>query len=86
MEPDVNASTTDQIAAAAVVFGLVSLGVCWWFPFGPVLGLVGTGLGALAWWTGRDGERALVGAALAACGTGAGLLLAGDYWWRVLGL
>ncbi|HEX4613653.1 MAG TPA: hypothetical protein VH092_36055 [Urbifossiella sp.] len=86
MAADENVSAADQFAAAAVVLGLVSLGVCWWFPFGPVLGVIGTGLGILAWWTGRDGERALVGMTLAATGAGAGLLLAWDYWWRAFGL
>lgn len=49
MPSNMNASTADQLAASAIVFGLVSLGVCWWFPFGPVLGVVGTGLGVLGW-------------------------------------
>ena len=86
MTADANASVPDQLAAGAVVLGLVSLATCWWFPFGPVLGIVGTGFGVLAWWTVRDGRRALVGTGLAACGAGAGLLLAWDYWWRVFGL
>jgi hypothetical protein len=85
MSADENASPADQCAAVAVVFGLVSLLTCWWFPYGPVVGVVGMGFGVIAWWAGVGG-RALVGTALAACGAGAGLLLAGDYWWRVFGL
>jgi hypothetical protein len=68
------------------VLGLVSLAVCWWFPFGQTLGVVGTGFGVVGWWGTRDGGRALVGTALAATGAGAGLLLAWDYWWRAFGL
>ena len=82
MNEDANASAADQLWAAAVVLGLVSLATCWWFPFGAVLGVVGTGLGVLAWF----GGRSLVGTALAATGAGAGLLLAWDYWGRVLGV
>ena len=85
MTVDENASVADQCAAAAVVFGLVSLLTCWWFPFGPVVGTVGTGLGVIGWW-GGVGTRAIVGLILAASGAAAGLLLAGDYWWRVFGL
>jgi hypothetical protein len=86
MDADANAPAADQLAAAAVVLGLVSLVTCWWFPFGPTLGAVGTGLGIASCWTARDRWRARVGTGLAACGTGAGLLLAWDYWWRVFGL
>jgi hypothetical protein len=83
---DENASTADQCAGAAVVLGLVSLAVCWWFPFGAILGGVGAALGLLGWCIGPATERALVGTGLAACGAGAGVLLAWDYWHRVFGL
>jgi hypothetical protein len=86
MDTDHDTAPADQFAAGAVVFGLVSLGACWWFPFGPALGLVGCGMGLLGWYAGRDGTRALLGTLLAACGSGAGLLLAWDYWWRLIGL
>jgi hypothetical protein len=85
MDADANASVPDQLAAASVVFGLVSLVVGWWFPFGPSLGVVGAGLGVLAWWTVRDGGQALLGIALAGCGAGIGGLLGWDEWWRILG-
>lgn len=86
MTADANFSVADQSAAGALVLGLVSLVTCWWFPFGPTLGVVGAGLGVVGWWGGSDGRRALVGTALAACGAGSGLLLAWDYWRRVFGL
>jgi hypothetical protein len=82
---DADASAPEQCATAAVVLGLVSLVVCWWFPFGALLGATGTALGIGAWYAGRVAERALVGAFLAASGTGAALLLAWDYWRRVFG-
>ena len=85
MGPDANAFTTDQLAAAAAVFGLVSLAVCWWFPFGPVLGLAGTACGLLPWWFDRDRARTLVGALLAAFGAAVGLALAWSYWLRLFG-
>jgi hypothetical protein len=43
-------------------------------------------MGLLGWYGGRDGARALIGTLLAACGAGAGLLLAWDYWLRLAGL
>jgi hypothetical protein len=85
MAPD-STAIADRLATGAVVFGLVSLVVCWLFPFGPLLGVAGAVAGLLAMLTGRAGERALVGTALAAIGAGTGLLLAWDYWRRVLGL
>lgn len=85
MRADENATAGDQLAATAVVFGLVSMMTCWWFPYGPVVGATGTALGLGGWWAGGAGDRARVGTALAACGAGAGLLLAWDYWWRVFG-
>jgi|GEM_PF-2231885 len=86
MQPDANASFSEQCSAAAVVFGLVSLVTCWWFPYGPTVGAVGTAFGLLAWWIGQHGERALLGTALAAFGTATGVALAWNYWQRVFGL
>jgi hypothetical protein len=86
MDTNRDARPADQLAAGSVVFGLVSLFTCWWFPFGPVVGTVGCGMGLIGWYGGRDGAQALVGTLLAACGTGAGLLLAWDYWWRLIGV
>ena len=84
-----NASTADQLAAGAIVFGLVSLVTCWWFPFGAVLGLVGALSGIGAWWGetggGRRGDQAVVGTALSVAGAGAALLLAWDEWRIVFG-
>jgi hypothetical protein len=79
-----DATFADQLAAGAVVFGLVSLLTCWWFPFGPAVGTVGAGMGVVGWWRSPDAGRALVGTILAACGAGAGLLLAWEYWERVI--
>jgi hypothetical protein len=81
MHTDANASVSEWFSTAAVVLGLISLVTCWWFPFGAVLGVVGTGLGVLAW----SGGRPLVGTVLAAAGGGTGLLLGWDYWARVFG-
>ena len=83
MTADANATAADQLAAGAVVLGLVALATCWWFPFGPAVGVVGAGLGLAAWCAGR---RALTGTVLAATAAGAGLLLAWDYWRRLLGV
>ncbi|HXD88315.1 MAG TPA: hypothetical protein VN641_17635 [Urbifossiella sp.] len=79
MHTDATAPIPEQLSTAAVVFGLFSLAVCWWFPFGAVLGLCGTVLGFSSWITG-GGMRAAVGFLLAISGAGAGLLLAADSW------
>jgi hypothetical protein len=85
----VSARTTttpaEELAAAAVVFGLFGLGACWWFPFGPAVGLVGAACGLGSWLAG-GGRAALIGLALAGAAAGAGLLLAWDYWVRLTGL
>jgi hypothetical protein len=60
------APIAERLATAAVDFGLVSLVVCWLFPFGPRLGAAGVAASLLAARTGRDNERALVGTALVA--------------------
>jgi hypothetical protein len=85
MDTDANASVPEQLATAAVVFGLVGCAVCWWFPFGPILGLCGTVAGVGSWLA-AGGARAAVGAVLAAVAAGTGLLLAWDYWARLTGL
>lgn len=79
MHTDASAPIPEQLATAAVVFGLFSLAVCWWFPFGAVLGLCGTVLGFASMISG-GGLRGVVGFLLALCGAGSGLLLAADSW------
>lgn len=86
LDADANASAAEQCASAGVALGLVSVLTCWWFPFGALVGAAGTAFGLVGWYAGRAAERALVGAALAAVGTGAGLLLGWNYWGRLFGL
>jgi hypothetical protein len=83
-DSDTVTSVPDALTTAATVFGLVSLALCWWFPFGPTLGICGTVCGVASWLAGGGG-RAVVGGLLAASGAGAGLLLAWDYWARLTG-
>jgi hypothetical protein len=78
--------SVNGLAAGAIVFGLVSLAVCWWFPFGPILGAVGVAMGIAAWTIGTDREQSAVGLIVAAIGAGTGMLLAWDYWRRMVGL
>lgn len=87
--PTVSNSDYDSVnwlAAGEIVFGLVSLAVCWWFPFGPILGAVGVGMGLAAVGIGTDREQSAVGVIAAAIGAGTGMLLAWDYWRRLVGL
>jgi hypothetical protein len=77
-------SRADDLGAAALVFGMISLLLCWWFPYGGILGACGVAMGVAGWAGG--GRSAGPGTLIAAAGTGAALLLAWDYWWRVLGL
>jgi hypothetical protein len=86
MDTTHDTSPADQFAAGAVVFAFVSLATCWWFPFGSTIGSVACAMGLVAWYGTSDGERALVGLLLGACGTGTGLLVAWEYWWRLLGV
>jgi hypothetical protein len=83
MDRDENAAMPEQLATAGVVFGLVSLVVCWWFPFGPALALAGTAAGVGSW-LGGGGLRSLVGLAFAASGFATGVLIAADSWWQTL--
>jgi hypothetical protein len=84
MDASHDATPAEQLATGAVVLGLVSLVMCWWFPFGPVVGTVGCFMGAAGWCRNPDAGRGPVGTLLAACGAGTGLLLAWDYWWRLV--
>jgi len=85
MDSHENAALPEQFATAAVVFGLVSLVVCWWFPFGPTLALCGTAAAVGSWLAG-GGFRSLVGLAFAALGFATGMLIAADSWWQTLPL
>jgi hypothetical protein len=74
----------EEFGVGAQVFGLLSLGLCWWFPFGPLLGAFGTGLGIASLMAGV-GRRRFVGTAFAISGLAIGLLLASNDWTRLLG-
>ena len=41
IDSDLRYDSVNWLAAGAIVFGLVSLAVCWWFPFGPIPGRSG---------------------------------------------
>lgn len=83
---DLRYDSVNWLAAGAIVFGLVSFAVCWWFPFGPILGLAGVGMGIAAWIIGTERRQSGLGVIVAAIGAGSGLLLGWDYWRRVVGL
>ena len=74
----------EELGVGAQVFGLLSLGLCWWFPFGPLLGACGTGLGVASLIAGV-GRRGMVATVLASTGLAVGLLLASNDWTRLLG-
>lgn len=84
MTSDANASPAEQCTAAAIVFGLVSSLTCWWFPYGAILGTFGVILGLIGWYGSKEVGRPLVGIFLSAAGGGASILLAWDYWWRII--
>ncbi|HEY1189241.1 MAG TPA: hypothetical protein VGE74_16435 [Gemmata sp.] len=86
MASEVDTPPSEQLATASTALGLVSLLTCWWFPFDPLTGAVGTGCGLLAWRGAGASGRPAVGATLSAAGTGAGVLLAWNYWGRLFGL
>ena len=83
MTPETDPSLAGRLGVTGFVFGLVALGLCWWFPFGPVLGACGSVLSA-GGWAGGD-RRGRLGFVLAAGGTAAGALLAWEYWRRLFG-
>ncbi len=82
MAENTNDSLAECFISGAIIFGMVSSVLCWWFPYGAIIGLLGVTFGVLGWWTGNQTTRSLVGIALSACGAGASILLAWDYWAR----
>lgn len=84
MTDDANASAAEQCTAGSIVFGLICSLTCWWFPYGAILGTFGVILGLIGWFGSKEAQRPLVGVFLSACGGGASLLLAWDYWWRII--
>lgn len=77
-----NDSLAECFISGSIIFGMISSLLCWWFPYGAIIGLLGATFGVLGWFTGRQTGRTLVGIALSACGGGASILLAWDYWMR----
>ena len=84
MSIEANASPAEQCTAGGIIFGLVSCLTCWWFPFGAILGTFGLLLGSIGLARGKEVQRSLVGICLSAIGGFTGLLLAWDYWWRII--
>lgn len=84
MAPFTGTTQAEELGAGAHVLGLLSLGLCWWFPFGLLLGACGTSLGVASLISGM-GQRGFLATALALTGLVVGLMLASDDWSRLLG-
>ena len=83
MHPEADPTLANRLGVTGLAFGLFGLAVCWWFPFGPLVGAAGTLLAA-AGWLGSD-RLGRLGTFVASAGAGAGGLIAWDYWARTLG-
>ncbi len=73
---------SETLGAGAMVFGLLSLGLCWWFPFGAVLGICGIGFGLASRLAGKSRHSA-IGMIYSAGGVASAMLLV---WDRLLGI
>ncbi len=69
-----DATRAETIGVGAMVFGFLSLMLCWWIPFGAILGAWGLGFGLAARLAGGS-RSALIGSVSSASGLAAGLLL-----------
>jgi hypothetical protein len=77
---DVQPPLLGKLGGGSVAFGLLSLALCWWFPFGTVLGVCGLLLGLAGLVAGDRTNRSVIGCLLAVVGVGTGLLLAWGLW------
>jgi hypothetical protein len=82
-QPDTTRAET--LGVGALVFGLLSLGLCWWFPFGAVLGACGLGFGLASRVVGSS-RSARIGTLYSLGGVMASVLLASYVWDRLLGI
>jgi hypothetical protein len=86
MSPWEDTTRSETIGVGAMIFGFLSLVLCWWFPFGALLGACGVGFGLAARLAGGS-RPALIGSIYAAGGLATGTVLAAwDTWGRWLGL
>ena len=86
MTRDVNVTWAGEAGVAACAFGLLSVLASWWFPFGPVLAVVGGISGVAGWLAGDRSGRAAIGVFLSATGLTVGLLGAWGSWVRLFGV
>ncbi len=80
-------NTPDAVAGgtSALAFGALSLLLCWWFPFGALLGATGVAVGLVSGLADWGRGRAVFGGLLAAGGLGAALVMNWGSWVRWLG-
>ena len=74
MSADADVAPAEQAEVGAFALGLLSLALCWWFPYGAFLGACGAVTGIGAWAAGRRGRAALA-AGLGLAGAAAGAVL-----------
>jgi hypothetical protein len=79
------AGRAETLGVGAMVFGLLSLGLCWWFPFGAVLGGSGVGFGVYSRLIGKS-RSALIGTLFSTGGITASMLLTPFFWNHLLGM
>jgi len=85
MGEQVDTSRAGTIGVGALTFGLLSLGLCWWFPFGAILGACGVALGLASGLAG-GGRLAWLGVLSSAGGASAAMIQIWDLWSHLLGL
>jgi hypothetical protein len=83
MTPEADPTLAGRLGMTGLAFALFGMAVCWWYPFGPLVALVGAVLAAAGWLGGDRLGR--LGTALAAGGAAAGAVIAWESWARLLG-
>ena len=83
MSPPFNTSRAETLGVGAMAFGLLSLGLCWWFPFGAMLGGSGVGFGVSSRFVGKS-RSALIGTLFSMGGIAASILTTPYFWDRLL--
>ena len=86
MVNDANATWAGEAGSVSHAFGMLSLLSCWWFPFGPVLGMIGVFAGAVGWLSGDRSGRSVLGIAFSGAASTVGLIAAWGTWVRLFSI